>query len=540
MEKYINESKFYRVFGILFILFGLNYLVWLSHHLNPNAPFISYPFLFAYLFTFLTVTLSIINHWKAKYRIERPPLPKSIPVLAIVVPTYKEPIEVIRKTIKSLLNLNYPQKVVIVVSNDDASSSQKDRLTNLMSEIYLYWNSLSPEKRIYPKSLHLIHSSPHNQAKAGNLNQAINFLRKYYPNIDLVLTQDADEICYPDLLIATVGYFSDPRVAYVQTIKQVDVAKGDPFGNQDLMWYARTAACRDASNAMFACGSGVVWRISAIEAIGGFSTWNMVEDLTTSYELLAYGWESRYHYEALSKGLAPEDLPNYLKQRGTWAMDSLRIFFWDNPLFKKGLTISQRLQFLETPLFYLNGVSTILIAMVTSLSLVFEKWPTTADALTHALFLVPSFLSLEIYYLLLAGNIPFRRIRQYWVGLSPLFFISALKSLIYGPNKKPTYVVTRKNNLYGNYLNLVWLQILVLFIITVSILKIFLSTPLYSKFDWIAIFWGLYQISFFTQIVKVSSWKWRSSVDITFSLDNEFQKLRTYIGRVAVNIGSIF
>src|SRR4030042_2434171 len=108
MEKYINESKFYRIFGIFFILFGLNYLVWLLYHLNSDAPFISYPFLIAYIFTFLTVTLSIINHWKAKYRIKRPPLPESIPVLAVVVPTYKEPIEIVRKTIKSLLNLNSP------------------------------------------------------------------------------------------------------------------------------------------------------------------------------------------------------------------------------------------------------------------------------------------------------------------------------------------------------------------------------------------------------------------------------------------------
>src|SRR3989344_2317238 len=114
-----------------------------------------------------------------------------------------------------------------------------------------------------------------------------------------------------------VGYFSeDPRTAYVQTIKQVKVSKGDPFGNHDVMWYGRTAASRDASGAMYACGSGVMWRISAVESMGGFSTWNMVEDLTTSYELLALGWRGKYHYEALSKGLAPEDLPNYFKQRG--------------------------------------------------------------------------------------------------------------------------------------------------------------------------------------------------------------------------------
>ena len=503
-ERYVIKNKYYRIAGITFIVTTAIYLFWLSSHLNSEAKLIGYTFFFCQAFSFLLVNLSIINHWKIKYRLKRPPLPENHPAVAIVVPTYKEPVNIIRKTVISPLGLSYPGETVIVVSNDDSDPRQKSDLEIMLKEF-------SSDR------LFLIHTNPHKEAKAGNLNQALSFLIKHFPDTDFLLTQDADEIADRDILNATVGYFTNPNIAYVQTIKQAKVTKDDPFGNRDMMWYGRTAASKDADNAMFACGSGVVWRISALESVGGFSTWNMVEDLTTSYNLLAKGWDSRYHFEPLSEGLAPEDLPNFIKQRVTWATDALRIFFWDNPLFKKGLTFNQKLQFLETPLFYLNGFAVLTLVALTSLSLFLGKWPTSVDAITHTKYLLPSFLSLEIYFLLNNGNIPYTRIRQFWVGLSPNFASAAIKVILSGPNKKPTYKVTRKVNKYGNYLHIVLPQIFVLSLISLSLVKVVVSTPLYSGFDWATVFWGFYQASFFIQVIRVSWWKYSPRVSIKLS-----------------------
>lgn len=501
MEKYVIKNKFYRLAGIVFISSGAYYLIWLASHLNFEAKVISLPFFFCQLFTFLLVILSIRNHWNIKYRTNRPALHPNPPPVAIVITTYKEPVDIVSKTLNSVLQLSYPSETVIIISNDDKDVRQKKVLESLVSNVQ-------------KNNIFLLHTLPHEDAKAGNLNQAISFLRAHFPNIDLVLTQDADEIVYPDLLLATIGYFNNPNVAYVQTVKQSKVSKFDPFGNHDMMWYARTAPSREADNAMFACGSGVVWRISALESIGGFSTWNLVEDLTTSYNLLAEGWDSRYHFEALSCGLAPEDLPNFIKQRSTWAMDSLRIFFWDNPIFKSGLTISQKLHFLETPIFYLNGLAVVTLVIITSISLLVEKWPTTVDALTHMKYLSLSFLSLEIYFLLNNGAISYTRVRQFWIGLSPNFVASALKALFLGPKRKPIYKVTKKINKYDNYLKFVLPQIMILTLVFLSLAKVVLSTPLYSGFDWAAMFWGFYQASFFFQIIKVSWWKYKPKVNV--------------------------
>jgi cellulose synthase (UDP-forming) len=85
---------------------------------------------------------------------------------------------------------------------------------------------------------------------------------------------------------------------------------------------------RDADGCAVAVGSAIIYRRSALDAIGGFAAWNVVEDLSTGYQLNCAGYQVRYVERALSIGLAPTDLANIYKQRGTWAIDTLR---WSSP-----------------------------------------------------------------------------------------------------------------------------------------------------------------------------------------------------------------
>ena len=522
IKKFVNDHHLHRYAGVGYVVATLIYLLWLYMRIDLGNWFVSVPFFISQAFLFILVAVSVRNHWTLNFRIKRPVVPEKPPTVSVVVPTYGEPVEIIERTLKSILHLNYEGKIIILLTNDDSREDQRRDVEKMFSKLARYWKDRVAGKEVGKKELYLRHSYPHGEAKAGNLNQALAFLRKHFPEVDIIYTQDADDAVKPDYVKATIGYFSDSKVAFVQTIKRSKVSHGDPFGNQDMMWYGRTAAARDADNAMYACGSGVSWRISAVRGIGGYSAWNLVEDLTTSYELLSNGWKSVYHYEAFSTGLAPEDLANFIKQRGTWAIDTMRLFFFKNPLFRKGLTLSQKSNFLETPLFYLSGFATITLVLVTSVSLLFNTWPTTASALEHAYFLLPSFLALEAYFLLLGDKIFFRRDRQFWNGMAPVFVVSSLKALIYGPNKKPRYIVTRKTDKYDNYISLVWPQVLLLGLIILSLVKIIVTTPLYSAFDWAVVFWGLYQASFFFQVIRVSLWNYTPSLEYSFKLEPLF------------------
>jgi len=60
-------------------------------------------------------------------------------------------------------------------------------------------------------------------------------------------------------------------------------------------------------------------------------------------------------------------------------------------------------------------------------------------------------------------------------------------------------------------------QIFVLSLISLSLVKVVVSTPLYSGFDWATVFWGFYQASFFIQVIRVSWWKYSPRVSIKLS-----------------------
>jgi cellulose synthase (UDP-forming) len=87
---------------------------------------------------------------------------------------------------------------------------------------------------------------------------------------------------------------ADERVAFVQTIKEAQVSAGDPFNNRESMFYRGQMLARNASNAVFPCGSGLVWRRSALREIGEFPTWNLVEDVQSGVEALRRGWRGLY------------------------------------------------------------------------------------------------------------------------------------------------------------------------------------------------------------------------------------------------------
>ena len=181
----------------------------------------------------------------------------------------------------------------------------------------------------YPKASLRYHRPPrpgdprrHGEAKAGNLNSALALLP---PEIEFVETRDADDLVGDrHFLRETVGQLlAAENVAFVQTCKAGQVAPHDPFDNHQPHFFQCAMLSRYAANAVFPCGSGMVWRRKALHEIGDFPTWNLVEDLQSGLEALRRGWEGCYlPILGAYAQHSPEDLPNFVKQRGTWALDT--------------------------------------------------------------------------------------------------------------------------------------------------------------------------------------------------------------------------
>jgi cellulose synthase/poly-beta-1,6-N-acetylglucosamine synthase-like glycosyltransferase len=342
--------------------------------------------------TYLVMVVSYLNQIWPKNNVEAPPLPDELPYVAAVIPTYGEPVDILRQTVHSLKNLDYPRERLHIVISDDGHRD---------------------EVRIMAESMDIHYSmGARKDAKAGNLNSALLYLDEHFPQATLILTQDADEIVHPSFLKKTVGYFADEKMAFVQTPKDAMAPHGDPFGVRDRVFYDVIQPGRNGMGAAFSCGSGVLWRIEAVKSIGGYATWNIVEDLTTSYFLHAAGWKSEYHNEILTIGLAPDDIPGLLKQRGTWATDTWRLFLFQNPLAKPGLTMAQRLQYMELGLFYITSSFFMPLVLLTPMMSLF-----TGDFVPiegSALF--PWIVISVLYYISLAQGVGefLKRMWQYW------------------------------------------------------------------------------------------------------------------------------
>jgi cellulose synthase (UDP-forming) len=248
---------------------------------------------------------------------------------------------------------------------------------------------------------------------------------------------------------------ADERLAYVQTIKEAQVSSGDPFGNREAIFYRGQMLARNAANAVFPCGSGVVWRRSALREIGEFPTWNLVEDLQSGVEALRRGWRGLYlPIVGAVPQHSPEDVPNFYKQRGTWALDTVRLMLWRGV---RGMTLRQQAHFAELMLFYLSSFTVLVYVPAIAASLL-GYVPIESGTASFLLHMLPMVVAMEAW--LLALNYPYndRRRRQrrlygelwavrtMWAGLAPVFMKATFLAVANGPGRKPSYKVTRKHN----------------------------------------------------------------------------------------------
>jgi cellulose synthase (UDP-forming) len=319
-----KERRKQRIAGQLFSLAvfvaAMYYIIWCCFNIQWKYWYMAIPFLiteFAFLILFILWASVLWN--KRFHRPEGLPIDKANFSVDIFIPVCREPIDLIETTVAAAAAIHHSDKVVYVL--DDGEDETVRMLCDRLGVNYLRRPS-------------------HENRKAGNLNYGLA-----HSHSDLILALDADQVPHPEIINRIMGYFTLPKIGFVQTKQNFKLPKGDPWGNADSVFYEVMQPGKDYDNAAISCGSGVMYRRSALDSIGGFSTWNFVEDLYTSQLLHNKGWRSVYHGVAYTTGTAPDEVISHVKQRWQWAVDSLRIFYWDNPLFNKGLSFYQKVQY---------------------------------------------------------------------------------------------------------------------------------------------------------------------------------------------------
>jgi cellulose synthase (UDP-forming) len=489
MSKTLEGERRTHIAGIALILCTVWFVPWLVLHSDMSKPWLSIPFVLATLIVSAASLVSVFNRWQRAEPERSPVPPGSEPKVAVIVPTLGEPLALLEGTVRSVLDQDWPNERLWVLVSDDAGDpcvrQLVERLAREYPDVSLHYNK--PPKAGDPQR--------RGDAKAGNLNSALALLPL---DIDFVETRDADDLVGdPHFLREAVGQLmAHERFAFVQTVKAGEVCPNDPFDNQQPHFFQCAMLSRYAANAVFPCGSGVVWRRAALREIGDFPTWNLVEDLQSGLEALRLGWDGCYlPILGAYAQHSPEDLSNFVKQRGTWALDTVRLTLWAS---KRGLSLRQRLQFYELGLFYMQGPATLVFLLTPILGFALHWYPVVTSTSAFVAHFWPFAVALELHLALVHRPMSFEKLwraRLVWAGLCFAYTRACVMAITGGRNGKPRYVVTRKENLHGWHWRQITPHLLLLTLLLGSLIWSLAHHGLLSSFDIGSAYWtGLYSL----------------------------------------------
>ncbi len=289
----------------------------------------------------------VVRHFK-DYRAVKPQaaheLP-SYPPVAIVVASYQEPLTIIEDTLVSFYNLQYPNKHLVLLDDTryDLAGSDPQIMRQYRQEV---------ENLCQRLGVNLFRRRWHH-AKAGIINDFLDFLAarppaksRFYSYADYPFDReckylavfDADQNPFPGFLTGLVGQMEqNPRLGFIQTPQYYSnfehnrVARA--AGLQQAVFYEYICEGKSINDAMFCCGTNVLFRIEALGDVGGFEQDSVTEDFATSLKFHLKGWQSAYSHTVAAFGMGPEDLGGYFKQQFRWALGTIGML----PLVLKNL-----------------------------------------------------------------------------------------------------------------------------------------------------------------------------------------------------------
>lgn len=244
----LTRQRGTRICVVLTLFLGGNYILWRwLHSMSWSVWWIALPLVLAETYSLTDSFLFGVTMWKMRERGEPPTVMSPEPTVDVLITTYNEPVEMVMTTAVAALAIQHPHKTWIL---DDGTREDMAAAATAAGVGYLVrsedWTGRA------------------RHAKAGNLNNALLAI-----DGEFLLILDADQIPAPEILTRTLGYFSDERVALVQTPQWFsNVTESDPLGSQAPLFYGPIQQGKDGWNAAFFCGSNALLRRDALMQLG--------------------------------------------------------------------------------------------------------------------------------------------------------------------------------------------------------------------------------------------------------------------------------
>ena len=427
------------------------------------------------------------------------PLPKDTdlwPTVDVYIPTYNEPLSVVRPTTLAALSIDWPADKLNVYILDDG---KRPEFKDFAAEIGVGY----------------LARADNNHAKAGNMNSAMR-----YTNGEYIAIFDCDHVPARSFLQMTMGQFlKDSKVCLVQTPHHFFSA--DPFErnlnnhsqipNENMLFYGLIQDGNDMWDATFFCGSCAVLKRAALDDIGGFAFETVTEDAHTALRMQRAGYKTAYINIPQAAGLATDSLSAHIGQRIRWARGMAQIFRLDNPLMGKGLSIPQRLCYINAMLHFLSGIPRIVFLTAPLALIYFNAYIIYAPFLAIFIYVVPTLIQIKATNSRIQGKYRYSFWGEVYESVLAWYILKPTTVALFNPNKGK-FNVTEKGGLNDEehydwgiskpYLILLLINLLG---ILVGVLRLFLGDPSQIGVLIISMGWAFYNIIILGAAVAVAA-----------------------------------
>jgi exo-beta-1,3-glucanase (GH17 family)/cellulose synthase/poly-beta-1,6-N-acetylglucosamine synthase-like glycosyltransferase len=293
------------------------------------------------------------------------------PMVSIHVPAHNEPPAMLCATLDALAALNYPNFEVIVVDNNTGDP-------DVWQPVAAHCRALGPRFRFF-------HVAPLAGFKAGALNYA---LARTAAAAEVVAVIDSDYRVHPDWLADLVPLFDKaPHTAIVQAPQ--DYHDGDANAFKAMMYaeyrgfFYIGMITRNERNAIIQHGTMTLILRRVLDEVGGWAEWCITEDAELGLRILARGYESVYVPRSYGRGVMPDTIADYKKQRFRWAFGAMQIMRHHRAelLGRSRLTPGQRYHFIAGWLPWMaDGFNLAFTLTALAWSAAMILWPERVDA----------------------------------------------------------------------------------------------------------------------------------------------------------------
>ncbi len=259
--------------------------------------------------------------------------------VSVIIPAYNEE-TTITKCIKSILNLDYPKKLLEIIVVNDCSRDNTEEVANGF-------------RKFGVKVL----SNKTNRGKSYSLNRGIKAATG-----TLVACIDADSFVDSKALKNMTGYFEDLEIAAVTPAVKVLKPKTLIERIQHVeyllnVFLRKMLAVIDAVHVT--PGVFSVYRRDVLMDVGGFSEGNLTEDMDIALKIHKAGYKIENSVNAVSYTICPSGWRELFSQRLRWYRGA-----FDNMYKYRGMMFKRRYGNLGIFLLPLNLISTLLIIFI--------------------------------------------------------------------------------------------------------------------------------------------------------------------------------